>query len=54
MTGSRTYKKFNEQMVQENVPQIVNHPDSAIYFMVWSLGRKFERERIKKLKEKKK
>ncbi|MCW4015096.1 MAG: hypothetical protein NWF06_01880 [Candidatus Bathyarchaeota archaeon] len=45
--SSRMVKKFNEQLVKENVPQIINHLDYAVYFMVWELGRKFERERLK-------
>jgi hypothetical protein len=38
------YKKFNEMMVKENFPEAVNHPE---FFVIWQLGRKFERMRSK-------
>ena len=35
------FKKFNEQMVKENMPQAVDNP---IYYAIWELGRKFQRQ----------
>lgn len=42
-------KDFNTFMVKENFPNLV---EDIRAYAIWNLGRKYERERIKKLNKK--